>query len=230
MKFSGALMEGLCLSHDIVKTSKKQIFSKNGNIPNLNLYKLEYVNLSLFVCEFVRKITGNKNWKIRIKEFKFPNDSIYGMYLFRKESNEINIYVNSELNECWTRFSICKELIQIYLDCGVNSDKDKSYSPSEIIEQIKEATIDQHSLNSTDKNYEFSEGFSGEVLAYIVVTDLFFPLDNKKLIREIGKIIDLPNSNFTHYDLASLFKVPEHIAKFYRNSIEEASLAYLEAN
>jgi len=227
MVFSGALMEGLCLSYDIAKGTKNVIFSNNPTNPDL--YKLDYKNLAVFVRDYLRIIKENPNLEISIKEFKFPNDSIYGMNLVREGSDVIDIYLNSELNECWSRFVICKELIQLYLDSGKLVKNEKSYPPNEIIEQIKEATVAQQYLNKIDKDYKFSTGFSPEALAYIIVTDLFFPLENKRLVKKIGTdVIDKKKHNFTHYDLASLFKTPEHITRFYRAYIEEASLVYLE--
>lgn len=229
MNFSGALMEGICLSYDIVKTSNKTIFSINPIEKKLSLLKLDYKNLALFVRDFLRKILDNENLDIYINKIKFPTDSIYGMNIFNEDNNEIHVFVNSELNECWTRFVICKELIQLYLDCGVFSENKSSYTPEQIIEQIKEATISQHSLNSIDDNYEFSMGFEVEALAYIVVTDLFFPVDNKLLVQKLGvNLIDVDTIEFSHYDLAKLFKTPEFITRFYRSEIEKSSLEYLE--
>ena len=229
MNFSGALMEGICLSYDIVKCSEGKIFSNNRIDSKVILHKLDYISLANFVIVFLRKVTENENLILKIKKYKFPNDSVYGTCTYKKKTHEINIYVNSELNECWTRFAICKELIQLYLDCSETTGSYKSYSPYEIIEQIKVATINQQYLSSANKDYEFDEGFNSEALAYIVSTDLFFPKKNKLLIKEIGTIIiEGLNTNFTHFDLANLFKTPEYITKFYRFHIEEASLIYLK--
>ncbi len=232
MDLSSSIAEAIVLSHDILKFSNFQIYNNNDVVysDKLRLSKLDIESLSVYIRNYLRKVTKNPLIEITYKKIKFPNDSIHGIGILKKnsDSNDIVIYINESLNHCKTRFAMCKELIQAYLDCGEFNFDRAIYSPIDIIPQIKEANECQRKLNNPQQNGDFSFpiGFNTEALSFVISGDLFFPVSDKKMIKLIGeKLIDATHT-LTNYDLSYIYKCPEYMTEMYRESVEKVAMEY----
>lgn len=236
MNFTGAIAESLIMSHDLSK-NHGTFFMKaldadpdTGNAFVLPFHRICIVSLSDFITEHLKKVTGNGLIKINIKKIKFPRDSsIYGSVYRNSNTSEITIYINGDLNECWCRFAICKELIQLYVDGDVGKIH-QFYTPKNIKEQMRDLVRSQRTLTNASEEIQFDEGFNLEATAFITTVDLIFPIADKNNLFVLGGMIDSNKYQYTNYDLALSYKMPEFIVKFYRRYIEKQSLLLLKTS
>lgn len=229
MYFTGALGESLVISQELINREGASFLDSSPLFPDSSdnrffINKINVDNLAVIVRNYLRVITNDNQLEIVFKTIKFPNSTIYGA-LHKDGKSEVTIYTNLELNDCWTRFVKCKELMQLYVDSN-NTHSYREYSSSEIIKQIKEVIRSQGTLISADDVYEFDAGYESEAIAFLATIDLFFPKEDKLFVHILGEMI-AEKKGYTNYDLALTYKTPEFIVKFYRKYIEKMSMALL---
>lgn len=127
------------------------------------------------------------------------NHFIKSVYL--KESNEksnesYTILLMAELNNCWKRFCICKELFHVLLD-----------NP-EIRETNLQEHVDDFFANGASESRTSSQGSSqSEVVAEFAAMEFLFPYAERK------KVID--DGNFEFMEIASRYKIPRVYTEIY---------------
>jgi hypothetical protein len=165
---------------------------------------------------------------IRI-EYKpsIPNDSYNSLILIPASiGDKFIIWINPNLNPCWKRYSLCKELLQIYYYFYLKrKNRYNEYPKDKICEQIGDLHKYHEILD--DSSGEVPDKYVPELITFCATIDMFFYLDQKEFIRDLGtKLIDKGDIPFTHYDLSEMYKCPQDMTIRYRKSIEKMSLQY----
>ena len=207
-----AIVDGIVSSNDLSTRHYKDIYHSNS------LFKINEKGLAKVVKDHL-VAQQSKITQITINEFDEFENNICGMVLIN--GNHAEIVVNSKLNECWRRFTICKELLQLY--CDNRADSCDPYSQDEIVDQLdklKEAQDKFFSISSEtgisglkkafveDKSYE-------EFIAIAMAIILIFPERDIALINNIFNSIN--RGEITHFDVALALKMPEYfIIKYYQ--------------
>jgi hypothetical protein len=100
----------------------------------------------------------------------------------------------NDLNNCWKRFVLCKELFHIILDC--ESDRNASL----------EEHLDNFFGGITELEAKVSGSAQAEILAEIAAMEFLFPyVDRLKMIQH----------NIEFSDVAERYKIPRYFAERY---------------
>lgn len=164
----------------------------------------------------------------------FNNNSVNGLVIYENNSRAV-IYINERINECWQRFTILKELFQIYID-GPPKNGKIIYSSDEIISQIEHLVEIQNTLflgnhatiGKMAKDY-FSEKTANEMRAIVAAIDFIFPLKHKKFFDEIVLVI-ISMGDMPTYDLAKMLMMPENIVINYINIFNKYSIGLMNGD
>jgi hypothetical protein len=219
------IRNGITLSHDF--SEKHPFIYREEGFP-----KLEIEKLTDCISSHLKVACGLKKIEIRRIGW-FPNSSINGLVHLDK-SGKATIYVNNKLNDCWFRFTVIKELLQLYIDCTSPSSL-KEYGQSEIVQQITDLVTTQEMLlttipKNTLSSSPFSEKVSTEMQAISMAIDLIFPFHMKDTFPQA--ILDLLNDEdrlLTSYDVAFEFKIPEYVIDTYYKVFHEISMEMYNA-
>lgn len=217
---------GIGYSHEISDTCHDTIYD-NGVLPKLQTKALAQIvldRLKVMDCG-IKEIIVNKY-------SRFPSNSICGVLL--NNGGKANIYVNSNRTECWQRFTICKELLQLYIDCTSVPSTTSLYNGSQIVKQITELVDAQDKLiaeatSATGLNNvsdPFPENVTTEMEAIVTAMDLVFAKRYKKeILNEIPSI--LSNRELRPYDIANIMKMPEFVVTTYYRSFHNISTSLM---
>lgn len=202
--------DGIILSHDFSDTNHDFIYETDSGF----LAKLKTQEIGQIVLDYLKKTTNITQIDVRRCSW-FPNSSICGMVLLNNQGIA-TIYVNDKLNECWQRFTICKELMQLYIDGQAESEA-SIYAGNEIVKQIKDLVETQENLlntsNSTFSNSPFTDKVSSEMKAVAMAMDLIFPIRYRTHLSVIPEL--LSTQEIKAFDVASVFKMPEYVINAY---------------
>ncbi|MEE8574301.1 MAG: hypothetical protein V3T30_02720 [Thermodesulfobacteriota bacterium] len=116
--------------------------------------------------------------------------SVYG-YL-RRYKDRAEVIYSAELNDCWARFVVCKELIHVLIDI----EDDYTTDPSELVRQL--TTMERNPTNDVHSEYNAIYG----------AIELLLPVPYRTRAREMSTI------GKSDYDVAYHFKIPEKIISF----------------
>jgi hypothetical protein len=225
MRLTGCQTEALAMSHDLQKNHGTSFYVPTEEDVALglkNVKKLDVKKLALVVRDYLRQIKDNQNIEIEFEPIDLPQGDILGACGWVESEDKFRIYYDAELNDCWKRFVICKELMQLYID----AEGGNPYTQDQIIDQIKELFKARNIVAENNTNYEFSEGVSPEIQALIMSIDLMVCPENRLLFYYLNRFVSLTNNNLESYDLALMLKYPEFVIKLYRKYIEKSSLIY----
>ena len=224
MKIKDIVEETLVLSRDILSQTGGQFYDNINEIEQFQEEKFK--NL---MCAYLEK---SLNKPINVCYIDFESDCIYGALSVDEQDLLIDIYIaiNRKKSNCWQRFVICKEMVQLYVDMDPDrSSRWQKYKTADIITQIKETNEAQRKLSiEIDKSYDFKNRSGADMLASYIAADLFFKKDYKGDLYELEKDLNKGNANLTYYDIADMFKCPEYITEHYMKEINEASYKYDE--
>lgn len=112
------------------------------------------------------------------------------------------IEYNSELNTCWTRFVVCKELCHLILD----SEEDYTKSPPSFVEEL----IGQITG-------EPRKDLASERMAEIAALELLFPHDLRRSFMK-----DFETGKYSLLDIATILRIPQQYAEicYHRRYID----------
>jgi Zn-dependent peptidase ImmA (M78 family) len=113
----------------------------------------------------------------------------FGLYM--KYKNKIDIHISSSLNNCWSRFVSTKELMHSILSQHIPESK-----TTDIENLIKH-------IISKDEDFEPDQEVQPEYSAWILAVEILLPYCFNKLI--------IDKEQYTSYQIADIFKVPEVI-------------------
>jgi len=134
---------------------------------------------------------------ISVRSTDITNSEQVGM--FRKyniDNNEsIIINVSNALNSCWSRFVATKELVH-----SIIGDYQPKTQTTDILELIS-SLVEQ-------KNFKIDDEVSPEYTAWIFAVELLLPYCHDNIIMD--------SDNYTSYQIAEMFKVPEQIVDTVR--------------
>ena len=213
--------EGILMSHDFSKTHNDKLYHR----PDGYIFpQIDINSLGVIVLEYLKR-TSDIN-EIKIVSFDgFTNSNIYGVLKISK--SRADIIVNSKLNACWLRFTICKELLQLYID---TTSTQGGYASQDIITQITDLVeIQDQYMNGAVVSTGFKNGANAiinksitEFQAITMAIDLIFPFNEKFVLAEVLKEM-LKAEEIKFYDIACLFKMPEFVIKAYYASFHKLS-------
>jgi Zn-dependent peptidase ImmA (M78 family) len=112
-----------------------------------------------------------------------------GMYL--KYNNKIDIHISSSLNHCWSRFVSTKELMHSILSQHIPESK-----TTDIENLIKH-------IISKDEDFKPDQEVEPEYSAWILAVEVLLPYCFNDLV--------IDEKQYTSYQIADIFKVPEVI-------------------
>jgi len=227
MKLSGCQLEAFVMSHDLQKKHGAFFYAdtKNGDALGLsNIKILDIQKLAIVVRDYLRVVRNNASLEIEVEPIDLPQGDVIGTCGWIEEENTFRIYHDQELNDCWARFVICKELMQLYIDA--HTIYKYPYSPDDILKQIIELYEARNVVSENIESFEFSEGVAPELQAFIMAVDLMVSTENKPTYYFLGGFISLTETPIEWYDLALMLKYPEFVVKLYRKHIEKQSLVY----
>lgn len=197
---------------------KLNILGTDGN----KFINYEFVQLRQ-LKEFI-KSTLNSDYTdspqtIYINETENQQDSFFaGYFQLKFDKNKHIIILNSTKNYCWKRFSLIKELCQIYLDHhAVSGDGVK----------VKDVTTDYMQcvddafkvpLQFESNDYLLGENYDNETSALLMALELMIPFKHReqntlKIYTEL-----LLNEKIKMIDIATSLRIPEFILKRYFDS------------
>lgn len=144
------------------------------------------------VAGIVSVIGQRTNLKINTSCVRWPG------YMFRAQlrryGDRAEIIYSHELNSCWSRMAICKEAFHLALGDTKNFTTDPVALINGLLNQIPEFRIDDD-----------IEEIAAEYLAVIGAIELLLP-------KEFNSILDrLVDAGKSHYEIATIFRVPEKI-------------------
>lgn len=221
---------GIALSQEFSEKYNDKLYTRIADSFPLNQISIQA--LGEIIVDYLKQNSSIK--KITMREFpNFTNGNVNGM--LRIKDDEVLIYVNSKMNECWKRFTYCKELLQLYIDFSELYKGDDNYSTSDIIKQLTELVETQSQSVPNDggvftkASWEpFTDEVFTELTAIVMATDLVFDLNNDSSIID-QLFIFSDNNDIKTYDIAHAYKMPEYIVKFYKNNFYKFSKEMLES-
>ncbi|WP_018345018.1 hypothetical protein [Cytophaga aurantiaca] len=215
---------GITLSHDLSKRKEGEIYQAS-TIPGI--LQLNTNALSDIVLEHLKLVNSPIKEIIIRKYHHFPTSNVYG--ILKVKRNTAEIIVNGKLNDCWTRFTICKELMQLYIDSqkGVQ----KGYNPCDIKSQISDLVNiqDKYIKNTYNASFgnsldPFSDESSTEFSAITMAIDIIFPFSHQEITTTaIMEILD--DGTVSYYDVAKVHKMPEFVIKAYHKTFHNISIS-----
>lgn len=149
-----------------------------------------------------------------------PSNEVMGVqFYFEKtelEPQAYRIWVDQYLNMCWYRFVVLKEICQIYCDRRLGKDvKNRKNLVSvvyDLLHKKRDLTFDPQDfeISIDDDNYS-------EFLAFYMAINIICPEEYRVNIKELVKPIlnDSENYNYTLYDIANAYKMPEYIITLF---------------
>lgn len=216
--------DAIVLSHDLSKTYEQIIYEEGV------LFKLDPDKLLDIVLDYLKQTTDIKGIDVR-KHHNFPSGNVYGV--LKIDNNIAQITVNGKLNDCWSRFTICKEILQLYIDtkCCI-----QNYPSSDIVQQINDLVEAQNRLVGTHINgasyfneQEITEKAVSEFTAIAMAIDIIFPFSQKNgILSQIESLIVA--NEITLYDIAFILKMPEFVVTTYYKSFHNTSLQMIQAS
>ncbi|HWZ22085.1 MAG TPA: hypothetical protein VNW06_05495 [Cytophagaceae bacterium] len=214
---------GILSSHELSETCHAEIYDGSA-LPQINPKALSSV-----ILDRLRVMDCGVNEIIVNKYSRFPTANICGILLLNR--GVATIYVNSNRTECWQRFTVCKELLQLYIDCTKAPSAASIYTGSDIVKQIEDLVETQDKLKTATLATTgfhgsldpFSDKVSSEMEAIATAIDLVFP---KKLKKQI--ISDVPifvaSGGYKWLDIAEIVKMPEYVVNTYYRSFHNISI------
>lgn len=136
-------------------------------------------------------------------------------YMFRAQlrryGDRANIIYSHELNPCWSRFAICKEAFHLLSGDTKNFSSDPVALVNGLLNQMPQYKVDD----------DIGE-IAAEHLAITGAVQLLLP-------HEFTPLLDrLESSGKTHYEIATIFKVPEKIISYRLTPDTKAIFKQLE--
>src|SRR5579862_3248770 len=156
----------------------------------------------LWICEEYLKL---KIFRGVLKNMPASESSIRGLYILLDDSFEI--YLLSDMNFCWTRFVLCKELFHGLMD-------KEEYRNSMIYGHIKEVVEKFPEAQSHP-----SPAAVSELLAEIAAMEFLYPY-RERLTDIAGK------TNIDYLAIAEHYKIPQYYVEKY---LGEGWIKYLGA-
>jgi Zn-dependent peptidase ImmA (M78 family) len=128
---------------------------------------------------------------------------VYGSCLVFPDGNYVICFVNN-LNYCWKRFVICKEVFHAVLDDEICHNMDIGSFIDEVMLSLPESM-----LLFSDPNWKASPSATLEMLAEIAAMEFMFPYDSR--LAEINGIEDRVN----YLEIAEKHKIPQVMVERY---------------
>lgn len=148
------------------------------------------VNRLLKLC---RESLG-KNIELSILSESSLNHLVHGFCIVSDDGYEICIL--SDLNNCWKRFVICKELCHVILDCP----EFRNLSLNEHVEDFTAGTLEPF--------HQACESAQAENLAEIAAMEFLFPYSERVSLVNSGEPLKF-------IDIAERYKVPRYYIEKY---------------
>lgn len=214
--------EGIILSHDLSANNYTNLYDPTiDEIPRLDVDKLIYT-----VLERLSKVSDIDTIELKIVDC-LPYNNLYGAVEF--EGNVAKIYTSSNLNKCWERFTIVKEIVQLYIDHEYSYKKFKGVN---VLNQLIDLSKEQDKFFIDGAKMDFENSYNDDVYpefqAIIMATDLIFPYCKKDGF--INNIFDfIIEGRLKYYDIAYLMRMPEFAVKAYHLSLHKISLELKES-
>lgn len=153
---------------------------------------------------------------IKVIRHKGLSQPIYGASDFNKKAKVLSIIINGELNYCWQKFTLIKELCHIYcmyssdtLD-GVTFRPDGNYRES--LESVYAETKSFIEWNDLSSNYNY---VYEELFVILLTMELVIPIYDRKRIVDLVNKIGVPPLNLKTHDVAKALLVPELMLRKY---------------
>ncbi len=200
-------VNGYILSQDLLKDIGEDFYSYP--VDTVELPHIDYESLGKKILDnLISKNKLDKGASIDIRKRKFDND-LHGVIDFNKSTNKVTITTNDRINFCKTRFTVVKELCQLYCEFVTS---DKPFEKGAIIEnEITTLVAKQASLldSSTDVEIISSDSEYTEFLAYFMARNLIIPRSNREYFTYLMDFIKASPEQLTPFDVANFIKQPE---------------------
>lgn len=175
------IADGFVLSRDVI-SAYKELHA------NTLVHPIEVMG-DIGIVSIIGKRT---NIKITTTCLRWPG------YMFRAQlrryGDRAEIIYSHELNPCWSRFAISKEAFHLILGDGRNFSSDPVTLVNGLLNQVPPFKIDDD-----------IEEIAAEYLAIVGAMEILLP-------KEFAHILDrLVESGRSHYEIASIFRVPEKV-------------------
>lgn len=136
-------------------------------------------------------------------------ENILGMYVHHQ--NSCYIKINGNLNVCWNRFALLKELCSLYVDHYDTTSKMLKFD--NYLDSIKNA-FDQKDNLISNPNLDKGD-LDSETFSILLATELMIPIHKREITKDL--ISKIGSGGITMNDIAKSLLIPEYILKLYSN-------------
>lgn len=137
---------------------------------------------------------------VKVESRLWGSRHLKGMLLRYETSNGAPLILFSrELNACWSRFVVCKEVAHLLIDA---KEKHFTHDPVELVQQL---IAGAPSLNSDDEIHS-------ERVAVIAAIEILAPWKLRPKIQELAK------SGLSDHQIATFFRMPEAAVNYLLRS------------
>lgn len=147
------------------------------------------------VLKFVRFCEGHLGKKIRICKLRYnkqePEDALHGAYV--EDAETFHIVIIGNMNYCWNRFVICKELFHAVL----RDEENRSIKINEHVEDM----VTKDMLMEPPGAAKLVEQ-----LAEIAAMEFLFPFKDRQAILKSAEETGVP---VKYHDIAQRYKTPQ---------------------
>ncbi|WP_462264681.1 hypothetical protein [Mucilaginibacter sp.] len=211
MSQSGFMYELRTVAKDIVeKIGYDNIYTNVNTIypsapQNLFLNKVEVV--TNFVRQYMQKLDKPKDLVVKFDHHAKGN--VYGFYINLNDKT-CYIVLNPNLNSCWKRFALLKELCSVYINLydikGYKTNKYNNYTDS------IENAFSKKGMFVSHKAFE-DDDVDDETYSILLATELMIPINHRQVIKDLTAQIE--TGALTMSDIAKSLMMPEFILKQY---------------
>jgi Zn-dependent peptidase ImmA (M78 family) len=188
------------------KTKLQECLSTVKNVvDNYKLYHIGSDSTERSVDNLIFTCSTYLDKKIEKLELDLTKEEspVYGSCLVFPDGNYVICFVNN-LNYCWKRFVICKEVFHAVLDDEICHNMDIGSFIDEVMLSLPESM-----LLFSDPNWKASPSATLEMLAEIAAMEFMFPYDSR--LAEINGIEDRVN----YLEIAEKHKIPQVMVERY---------------
>jgi Zn-dependent peptidase ImmA (M78 family) len=191
-----ALSNAMALSHEDVCGMVRKLWD-SINLPSGELMGPVSVRNTLIPQVALLKQIGGKPFPIETLNKGWGHASLAGLLL--RYPDEAQILYSVNLNLCWARFVICKELAHLVIDTDA---KHFTHDPQGLVQQL---IIGAPTLNSTDP-------VRSEQLAAFAAVEMLLPWSVRPCIRK------MKDEKATDLEIAQRFSVPQQVVNYLVNT------------
>lgn len=150
-----------------------------------------------YLLEMCPEHAAQKNISVLEIDIDYETSAVYSMCVISDE--EVDIAIAKNLNHCWKRYTICKELFHILIDKDEARNLNFALHTEEVVVSFPRSGDELHP----------SKSVAAEMLAEFATMEFLFPYAQRE------KILKLNTGSPNYPDIAQFYRIPKVLVEKY---------------